>query len=173
MFTDHEPTGTGKARWHLERALTALAIDVEAPMTICTTDGVASRHPEPAAALWLLLDLERAAVLAQTEQISRARAAGHSWDAIAGALALGYYYAVRAEAAFAFATGGHQDRGERLDQPRWSVAWDCAAWGQRITDEGPFNGVREDEKGHRGDCPRHLADIAREDAEWAAASGAR
>jgi hypothetical protein len=74
MFTDHEPTGTGKPRWHLERALAALARDVEAPMITRTADGAASRHPEPGAALRMLLDLERAAVLAQTEQISRARA---------------------------------------------------------------------------------------------------
>jgi hypothetical protein len=72
---------------------------------------------------------------------------------------------VRAEAAYDFATG----RNERSDW-HW-VTWDCPACGQRITDEGPSNGVAQDEKGHANDCARHAADIAREDAEWGADLG--
>ena len=70
-------TQTRKARWHLGQAT------ITRPARLVT-----GQVPEPAAVLRILRELELVVVFMRETRFPRARAAGHSWDAIAEAMGL-------------------------------------------------------------------------------------
>jgi hypothetical protein len=172
-----EPSAEQRRRWHIKNTLTNLVIgEVVAELG---RDGVRSApdpgfakygnrpQPDPLTAVRAARTIRGEAAQLLGEHIDRARAAGHTWTELAGALGLTRDAEEAGipdgEAAFYWATtdridGDYAHRAWGYEPRR---SWRCASCEERVTDRGPFNGhPDEEETGHAGGCARHAADLA-------------
>jgi hypothetical protein len=108
--------------------------------------------------------IANAAEALMRDYAKRARGEGLSWQQIAPSLPidLGDTDDPAAE-AFVWVAPRPSQRFDRI-----TTSWECASCGQRITDQGPYNGhPADDEHGHAEGCARHAEDIR----AWRARSG--
>jgi hypothetical protein len=172
-----EPSAEERRRWHIENTLTNLVIgEVVAELG---RDGVRSApdpgfakygnrpQPDPLTAVRAARTIRAEALQLLGVHIDRARAHGHTWAELAGALRLTRDAEEAGipdgEAAFCWATTGRID-GDRPN-PIWGYeprrSWRCASCEERVSDRGPFAGhPDEEETGHAPGCARHTADLA-------------
>jgi hypothetical protein len=164
-----------RAAWSLRAAIQTAAREafgahlVERPIPGLST---VPRDVEPLAGVRAALLARGVAVGQLREYAQQARADGHSWDMIAGALGLEQVEGPgsRGERAYLHVV---EDRPLHTEDPGWrwgspQVAhWRCSTCDQLVTDRGPFEAAPfNNEDGHAADCARHIREIAAYEAEW-------
>lgn len=155
-----KPDAYLEARMAVRQGITRAvkAIDPDAFITRPMLHGAHSTElvPKPSTGLQAALILREAAAQAVDRQICEARGSGLSWRELAEILG-----ADTAEDAYRQALGPAPRGLYRDDRKLFWHCWTCEGG---IADNGPYNGVENDERGHAEGCARHAADIAAEKA---------